>query len=311
LHIRSGLQNTSSAEVILANEDYPASLLLVQSRTQGVRIFKFNNPESADSLTCVAIPFECHVGLCNLQIFEDLIFVPTNISKYGILSVASLRQGVCDNEVPRLMKEEAVDGMIMFLKLTKNADGEEFLIYGTESGTIRIVNIIRVISDYNGTEQVVFIRWNNEVNLNCYRKKKTVDEEMVSPLCCEVFSKVDAAYIGTTNRYMYRMKIDLATKTVSLESRKRFVNKGVNCMNLHSNGNVLATGGWDGGIRLLTVPDLNLIVYIPFHAKPINSLKFFNPMEGYDNDVSKIFMIICASEDGQVSVWNPPELYEI
>lgn len=177
------------------------------------------------------------------------------------------------------------------------------------------------------TEQVIIIPWKFPFNLNSFRGRRFSSEtqnqrgtlsdaaggddedsdsddedEPITPLCCDILPLLGGILIGTNTKYVYKLWINPANKSLGFEYRKRFPNKGVSAMVLHSSAKVIATGGWDGGIRIMGIPGMTPLHYIPFHEQGIVSLEFFNP-----GGPGQEYNILCGAGNSEVSIWNPGE----
>lgn len=294
------------------NEEF--LFIVSQSRHGGLAINKYVTEDSSTSPPpfTVLTTYAPHIGFCTLQVHRDLIFFPYGYDKIGVIGISHLKQSEEESStLPPLLKTEYVKCMIMFLKLVSLTDGEEFLLYGTEEGTLKMSNVIRVVSD-NGTEQVVLIPWQNNLNLNHKttlgmpdrQQSDQTSDELISPLCSAFYPLVNKVVVGTNNAFMYPILLNHATKVLEFGDKIAVPTKGTGAMDVHPNGRLLVTGGWDGVIRIYKTGSLTFIHQLRYHSEQITSIVFFSPMA---DDLSKRYTILASSKDKQVTLWNPTE----
>jgi WD40 repeat protein len=305
LEIKTRSSQVIAGELIL-DRDWVSALIL-QSRLTGIAIHRFKYEDVQATLTKISTTFDIHIGFCKMLHHDTIFFLPTHQFRFGVVSLQGITEALMDESSPVLLKEESTTGVIMFLKVILSTQGDEFILYGSEPGTVHIQDMIR---NGDSGQQITFVPWNSYININDFAQpnsiaensRKPEDDELVTPTCGVArFGKSDLAVIGTNTKNLYLLKLDSIEKKIIYDGRKSFLNKGVNCLSFHKDGKLLAVGGWDGVLRILSFPFMNPIVTYSYHRAPINSLIFLNQ----DEDPARKYTILCASDDGQLSCWNP------
>lgn len=166
MELFSGVESAVTAELILGPQVTSDSLLIMQSRTEGILIFRFSLPPKDSPLPpapivleqlIVALQDSPHPGFCTLQLNNDLLVFPSGQDRFGVVSVPGLKRSLfIEESMPRIGKEEIADGMIMFTKISSNGGGgDELVVYGTETGKLiksRLSSLISNLTNFHSSQ---------------------------------------------------------------------------------------------------------------------------------------------------------------
>ncbi|GMH43192.1 hypothetical protein BSKO_11114 [Bryopsis sp. KO-2023] len=104
------------------------------------------------------------------------------------------------------------------------------------------------------------------------------------------------AIVGGANKSLVSTSLNLQEGSIKIRKNMTVVNEGVGSMSIRSSdGKILATGGWDGKIRIWKWSACTPLAVLKYHRKEVASLDF---------DTKGESLLAAGSRDGTVSLWS-------
>ena len=98
---------------------------------------------------------------------------------------------------------------------------------------------------------------------------------------------------GSADCHLSSLTLRRCDAVSTLVGRRRLSNDGVSCLCYRLDGRLLASGGWDGRIRIFSAAKLKPLAVLDLHSKTVNCLTF----DARDH-------LTAGSADGMISIWD-------
>ena len=102
--------------------------------------------------------------------------------------------------------------------------------------------------------------------------------------------------VGTPSENVHIFCLD--DVALRLEKTFKITNAGINSAVVRHDGKLVATGGWDGRIRLFSATNFKPLAVLMHHKKPVSCLRYIQVQRGKGD------YLLAASEDGTTSLWD-------
>lgn len=85
-----------------------------------------------------------------------------------------------------------------------------------------------------------------------------------------------------------------------VQKRHAIANKGINTLAMREDEKLVASGGWDGRIRLFSWPKFNPLAILSVHRDGVAAVRFSGRLPALDGG----WMLAAASKDNRISLWS-------
>jgi WD40 repeat protein len=287
------IPETVYGNIVPGKENNEPPFLFIQSRICGIRLYRFEGSvldkpswKSLNEQHFQEMPVSTHIGFCKMVYHESptvgpLLLFPDQQESIWILNKRHIGN-ISKQPVPQIEAKSTV----MFMMVCNSQCPEEgtFVLYGLEDGTLKASSISAKHGGEKEEADMEAKAWDDEMVLNqCGNSSSDrnivgeVEDDLVTPLCGVFEKEKNLIVIGTNTKMLYILKS--GHRQLKFEGKKRLINTGINCMELHSSAKLMVTGGWDGVIRLFGLPTLNQIIAINYHKTAITSLYFLDKVD--------------------------------
>ncbi|XP_067034225.1 guanine nucleotide-binding protein subunit beta-like protein 1 isoform X2 [Acropora muricata] len=124
---------------------------------------------------------------------------------------------------------------------------------------------------------------------------KTVHNETV--LCMDVDKENLRFVSGSADNKLY-VSSSTSNSTLEIDKEVELKNPGTASVNIRRDRKVLATGGWDGRIRIYNWKKLTPLAYLSYHTDTVNAVNFSDDLPGYGQ------ILAAGGKDTRISLWS-------
>ncbi|KAK2574149.1 Guanine nucleotide-binding protein subunit beta-like protein 1 [Acropora cervicornis] len=192
----------------------------------------------------------------------------------GFCQFSCLRRGKIQVHLDCFAIIQTITGMCMCLSFfTNQTTDKPVLITGYENGQLLLWDVM---------EQKVM-------------SKKTVHNETV--LCIDVDKENLRFVSGSADNKLY-VSSSTSNSTLEIDKEVELKNPGTASVNIRRDRKVLATGGWDGRIRIYNWKKLTPLAYLSYHTDTVNAVNFSDDLPGYGQ------ILAAGGKDTRISLWS-------
>lgn len=121
-----------------------------------------------------------------------------------------------------------------------------------------------------------------------------------APVLCMTVDNAGSGAAGSVSTAIQFLRVSLDKGTLEKSFETQIKNPGLSDIDVRCDQKLLATGGWDGRIRLFTWMKGSSLAIINYHSRPINCITFAGSTT-FHNDRN---LLLCGSKDEVISVWK-------